>query len=48
MNDWTANLSYYFHATLNVMLNILIFLMLYLIAAKVLKNITTLLNIISI
>lgn len=48
MVEWKEQLRYYFHNAVNILLVISIFVILYLIAIKVLKNIASLLNIINI
>jgi len=42
------NLSYHFHNAVNLLVTISIFVLLYLIAAKVIKNLSSLLSIITI
>ncbi len=48
MDEWKEQFMYYFHNAVNILLIISIFVILYLIAAKVLRNITSLLNIVTI
>jgi hypothetical protein len=48
MGERKEQLIYYLHNAVNILLTIFIFAMLYLIAAKVLENMTSLLNIITI
>ncbi|MEA2063500.1 MAG: hypothetical protein U9P14_07380 [Gemmatimonadota bacterium] len=46
MAEWTSNLGYYFHETVNLLVNIAILLLLFLIAARILSNIASLMSII--
>ena len=48
MGEWKERFIYYLHNAVNILLAIFIFAMLYLIAAKVLENMTSLLNIVTI
>jgi len=45
MENRKEQFIYYLHNALNILLTVFIFVMLYLIAAKVLENMTSLLNI---
>ncbi|RLB12557.1 MAG: hypothetical protein DRG82_16930 [Deltaproteobacteria bacterium] len=46
MDHWKESFIYYFHQILNILITVLIFVLLYLTAVKVFKNISSLLNII--
>jgi len=48
MDERKEQFLYYFHNTVNILIVISIFSILYLIAAKVLQNITSLLNLVNI